>query len=127
MSTIHPGLEAAIAGSDLDQGRDRVEFLAALDERPFQDKFVKQLPHGLRSIELITEGMNCTSCVRKLEGLNSRVTGLVELRANLGRSLIRITWDPEQTQLSSIVRDVESLGYVTHPHRVEKGEKVRRR
>ncbi len=70
---------------------------------------------GLASCELYLEGVHCAACVWLVERVPQIVDGLVESRLDLGRSLVRLTWDLERVKLSEVARAIDSLGYRAHP------------
>ncbi|MCA9273586.1 MAG: heavy metal translocating P-type ATPase [Phycisphaerales bacterium] len=70
---------------------------------------------GLASCELYLEGVHCAACVWLVERVPQIVDGLIESRLDLGRSLVRLTWDPDRVKLSEVARAIDSLGYRSHP------------
>ncbi len=70
---------------------------------------------GLASCELYLEGVHCAACVWLVERVPQIVDGLIEARLDLGRSLVRLTWDPQRVKLSAAARAIDSLGYRSHP------------
>ena len=70
---------------------------------------------GLASCELYLDGVHCAACVWLVERLPQIAKGVVESRLDLGRALVRLTWDPAQIKLSALARAIDSLGYRPHP------------
>ncbi len=88
----------------------------AFDAGTFQAAHVREsIETGLASCELYLDGVHCAACVWLVERVPQIVGGLVESRLDLGRSLVRLTWDPKRVNLSAVARAIDSLGYRAHP------------
>lgn len=90
---------------------------ARYDDPAFADLYIVETEEGLHRVELHVVGMHCAACVWLIEAVPNAVDGVIESRVDLGRSTVRITWDPERVALSRIARMVDSLGYPTQPAR----------
>lgn len=97
------------------------------DDPVFIDLYSKPAGEGARRISLVLEGMHCAACVWLLERLPTALPGVVESRADLGRSQLEIVWQPEAVALSRVARMVDSLGYALHPLRERAAHEARRR
>ncbi|NLC36277.1 MAG: cadmium-translocating P-type ATPase [Alcaligenaceae bacterium] len=79
------------------------------------------------------EGMDCASCVAKIETALARLPGVSAIRLNFANEMLTLTLDPKsETQVGDIVKTVKSLGFgvsaggaaataastATHPHAV---------
>lgn len=69
---------------------------------------------GLASCELYLDGVHCAACVWLVERVPQIVQGVVEARLDLGRSLVRLTWEPGRVKLSAVARAIDALGYRAH-------------
>jgi Cu2+-exporting ATPase len=98
-----------------------------LDDPGFQQRACETRPDGLLSTELYLEGIHCTACVWLVEAAPRLAPGLVEARLDLGRSLARVSWRPDQIALSRVARLLDSLGYPVHPYRSIDLQQMRRR
>ena len=56
-------------------------------------------------------GMDCASCVQRIEKTVSAMPGVVQALANLSSETLTVEFLPKQVALSKIVSTVESLGY----------------
>ncbi len=130
LSDYYSVRQEAIASMDLESlrpsvptDRDYEEF----DDPSFHHLFVKENAQGMKTTELYLEGVHCAACLWIIEKIPRLVAGTVETRLDLGRSRVRIVWDPARTLLSTIARTLDRLGYASHPYRgVQKDELERR-
>ena len=75
------------------------------------------MTEGVRWTELYLEGVHCSACVWLLEKLPRVVPGVLEARLDLGRAILRVTWDTRVVALSTIARTLDSFGYAPHAGR----------
>ena len=73
------------------------------------------------------EGVHCAACVWLVERLPTALSGVDEVRLNLGSAVAEVTWRPEATRLSTIGRALDRLGYTPHLHRAASLQEARRR
>ncbi|MBK7406318.1 MAG: heavy metal translocating P-type ATPase metal-binding domain-containing protein [Phycisphaerales bacterium] len=104
-------------------GRAYEEF----DDPTFRDLYCKDLGNGAFTAELFLEGVHCVACVWLVEKLPELEKGLLECRLDLGRSLVRATWDSNTIGLSGVARALDRLGYVPHPAKGAGARDARRR
>ena len=97
------------------------------DDPTFRELYVRGAGAGLKTVELYLEGVNCAACVWLVEKSPSLLAGVAEVRLDLGKAMARVTWDPEQVDLSVIARSLDSLGYPAHPFRGVKVRDMRRK
>lgn len=70
---------------------------------------------GVCAAELFAPAMHCAACVWLLERLPRLQPGVRSVRADLGRSLVRVEWNPGEVSLSRIAGLAHSLGYALRP------------
>ena len=87
----------------------------AFDHDEFISRCCEEKPNGLRTTRFYLEGVHCAACLWLVEKLPGVVPGVVESRLHMGKSLVRLTWQPEQVKLSKIAAALDSLGYPPHP------------
>ncbi|NOZ95107.1 MAG: heavy metal translocating P-type ATPase, partial [Acidobacteria bacterium] len=97
------------------------------DDPAFQKLHVRRAGSGLATIELYLEGIHCAACVWLVEKVPVVLPGVAELRLDMGRSLARVTWDPENVPLSRVARFLDSIGYPPHPYRGVAAQEMARR
>ena len=66
---------------------------------------------GVVSVELPIQGMECASCVLKIEQALLDTKGITEAVVNLATEKAKVKYIPEQTNLTEIKNTVESIGY----------------
>jgi Cu+-exporting ATPase len=66
---------------------------------------------GEISVELPIQGMECASCVLKIERALLDTKGITEAVVNLATEKAKVKYIPEQTNLTEIKNTVESTGY----------------
>ncbi|HHQ48188.1 MAG TPA: heavy metal translocating P-type ATPase [Acidobacteria bacterium] len=97
------------------------------DDPSFQELYVRRTASGLATIDLYLEGVHCAACVWLVEKVPVVVPGVAEVRLDMGRSLARVTWDPENVPLSRVARFLDSIGYPPHPYRGVAAQEMARR
>ncbi len=97
-----------------------------LDADSFRELYCTEEPDGMRSCELQLEGVHCAACVWLVERLPELTRGVLSARLELGRALVRLRWNPEQTTLSEIARRLDGFGYIAHPARAAGARAARR-
>ena len=88
---------------------------AAFDHEAFITRCCEDRPDRLRTTSFYLEGVHCAACLWLVEKLPGVVPGVVESRLHMGKSLVRLTWQPERVKLSQIASALDSLGYPPHP------------
>ncbi len=99
---------------------------AEFDHDAFRDLYVKRRADGLDEVSLYLEGVHCPSCVWLVERVPTAVPGMSGAELDLGRSRVRVSWDPARVQLSAIARFLDTLGYRPHPFRGGRSDERRR-
>jgi Cu+-exporting ATPase len=66
---------------------------------------------GTASLELPIQGIECASCVQKIEKALLKTRGVVKAVVNLATAKAKVEYLPSETNLEEIKRAVESTGY----------------
>jgi Cu+-exporting ATPase len=66
---------------------------------------------GMVSVELPIQGIDCASCVQKIEKALLETGGVTNAVVNLATEKAKVEYVPEQTNLSEIKKAIESTGY----------------
>jgi Cu2+-exporting ATPase len=103
------------AGEPGQRARTTDRSYAEFDDPAFSELYCRPVGDGLMSVELSLEGVHCSACVWLVERVSLIIDGAVETVLDVGRSVVRVVWDPEATTLSSIARTLDSFGYPSHP------------
>lgn len=89
---------------------------AVFDDERVQDGIVETLEGGLRSVQLIVEGMRCAGCVWVTERSLREVPGVREASINYATRRARVVWDPAEGRLGEVLDRVATLGYSAFPY-----------
>ena len=96
------------------------------DDGTFRAQNVEVLASGRQRAQLYLEGVHCAACVWLVEKLPEVVPGLETVRLNLATSVAEVVWSGEETQLSTIGRALDNVGYTPHAHRSDGNRELRR-
>ena len=77
--------------------------------------FVRQRDGDTRDMELALEGVSCGACIARIEGMLSRLPGVVSARVNFTNRRLVVAWTPGVVDPADIVVAIERLGYGAHP------------
>ena len=100
---------------------------AELDDPAFQRVHVQVGTDGHARAALYLEDLQCAACVWLVESAPRCVPGVRELRVDLGRGRVDVSWDPGATSLSAVARYLDRIGHVPHPYRGLDRDRQRRR
>ncbi len=86
------------------------------DAIAFQQPFLESSDPGTKTITLISDTIHCAACVWLIERALNAMDGVVWVRVNLTDKRIRIRWEDEKINLSSIMKTLADLGYAAMPY-----------
>jgi len=66
---------------------------------------------GTASVEIPIRGLQCASCVQKIEKALLRMTGVLKAFVNLATEKAKVEYIPSETSLAEIKRVIEQTGY----------------
>jgi len=66
---------------------------------------------GTASVEIPIRGLQCASCVQKIEKALLRMTGVLKASVNLATEKAKVEYIPSETSLAEIKRVIEQTGY----------------
>jgi len=95
------------------------------DDPLFLKLHATPLPGGLCRTEFYLQGVHCAACVWLVEKLPQLEDGAVEARLDLGKALLRVTWNPQRVALSRLAHVLDALGYPPHPARGGNARRIR--
>ena len=81
---------------------------------------------GTVSVELPIQGIDCASCVQKIEQALLESKGVTNTVVNLATERARVEYIPEETNLAEIKKTIESTGYKVIDTEVEEVEDYER-
>jgi P-type Cu2+ transporter len=117
----------------VDQQRGRLE-PARVTGRTFTDfdderaagEATEEIGAGRRRTRLYLEGVHCAACVWLVEKLPAVLSGVDEVRLNIGSGVADVSWRPSQTRLSAVALALDRLGYTPHIHGASRTQEARR-
>ena len=69
----------------------------------------------LETIEIATEGEDCDECVRKLRPVLTKIPGVQDVKVDLKRELVIVTFDPRKTHPPDLHDAILKSGYKPGP------------
>ncbi|MDN5796002.1 MAG: heavy-metal-associated domain-containing protein [Intrasporangium sp.] len=65
----------------------------------------------MQTARFTTEPFSCPSCVRKIEGVLERTTGVTDARVLFNSNKVRVNFDPDSVTAGELAEVVTALGY----------------
>ncbi len=82
-----------------------------LNDENIQSKLLEFQENGIYIVSLYIPHIHCSSCIWILENLQKLQKGISTSQVNFTQKKVRITYNPEQTNLKDIVYLLSSIGY----------------
>ncbi len=131
-SIVDNGLEAyyqsrtAMPASGQEVLPDEIKKLALYDHPDIQRSFVINAGENGKEAVLILEGITCAACVWLNERHIRQLDGVLSVDVNYGSHRARVAWDERKINLSSILQEIQLLGYNAHPYNAHQADKIRK-
>lgn len=88
----------------------------AYDDERLQQQFTRDnVATGVRETSLSIEGMTCSACAWLIEKHLAPLAGIDKVAVNASSERVTISWRPQQTKLSQILKHIAELGYRALP------------
>lgn len=103
--------------------------LDVLDDPVEQQRFTRWIEEGGRKMaesSFQVSGMYCAACSGVIESALTRVDGVVSAQVGSASQRAKVRWDPQQTQVSALVRAIRSAGYDAVPDAAAPAREQRR-
>lgn len=100
----------------IDSAEHRALELSLFDDPDVQKSFVHKTGDTEREALLVIEGITCAACVWLLEHHLKNQPGVTEASVNLTTHRARLTWDSDRVKLSTLLAEVDRIGYQAHPY-----------
>ncbi len=118
--TVLPGRGHEVLPAELDQ-------LRLYDHPKIQHSFVLDSGEHTKQAVLILEGITCAACVWLNERHLLQLRGVQLVNVNYASHRARISWDPREIVLSTILAEIQRLGYHAHPYNAQSAAVSRER
>lgn len=77
--------------------------------------YVRSTNSGLAHLDLAVEGVNCASCMSKIERTLSAIPDVTLARVNLTNSRVAIEWKQGSVEPAQLIDRLAEIGYKAHP------------
>ncbi len=118
--TVLPGRGQEVLSAELDQ-------LRLYDHPKIQQSFVLDTGEHIKQAVLILEGITCAACVWLNERHLLQLPGVRLVNVNYASHRVRISWDQREIALSTILAEIQRLGYHAHPYNAQSAANSRER
>ena len=107
-----------------DANQQRQLELALFDDPQVQQAFVTRCgpQEQEREALLVIEGITCAACIWLLERHLQSQPGVVAASVNLTTHRARLRWDTRETKLSTLLGEIDRIGYQGHPYQPNREE-----
>lgn len=79
-----------------------------------QSQYIDELTQK-REITLISEAIHCAACIWLIEHTLAKVDGILLAKVNFTNKQIKVRWDNQKVKLSSIIKELNRIGYDANP------------
>ncbi|GGB89994.1 cation-transporting P-type ATPase [Marinobacterium zhoushanense] len=107
-----------------DSAGQRALELSLFDDPEVQQSFVHTADDATREALLVIEGITCAACVWLLEHHLKKQPGVTDASVNLTTHRARLNWDDSETKLSTLLAEVDRIGYQAHPYQPNSEEQL---
>ncbi len=105
---------------------DEVKKLALYDHPDIQRSFVIDAGEHSKEAVLILEGITCAACVWLNERHIRQLPGVLSVDVNYASHRARVAWDQRTINLSTILKEIQLLGYNAHPYNAHQADQLRK-
>lgn len=100
---------------------EQLKALTHYDHEEIQKEFVRT-NDNYREVTLSLDGVSCTACAWLIEKQLSAAKGIHQIKVNTSTHRALLSWNPEETELSSLLTLIHQLGYKAAPFEADKQE-----
>lgn len=91
------------------------------DDAQIQQEFVNELSDS-QQVQLSIDGINCAACGWLIERQLSKIVGIKQVSVNVSARRALVSWYPEHSKLSHILKHIERIGYHALPFQPDQHE-----
>ncbi|EMA50270.1 heavy metal translocating P-type ATPase [Halococcus thailandensis] len=95
----------------VDEDEETELSITAIRERAADEDPELSVPEGAETAYLSVDGMHCQTCEGFIELLAEEESGVHEARASYATEMLRIVYDPDETDREALAEAVSRLGY----------------
>ncbi|SBS32030.1 putative copper-importing P-type ATPase A [Marinomonas aquimarina] len=94
---------------------DNSPVFALLSDKALYDQYVHQGEDG-HVIQVSLTGITCSACAWLIEKHLSQQQGVLSVHVNLSSAIATITWNPAETNVQELAKQLLYIGYVAQPY-----------
>lgn len=106
---------------------DELKKLSLYDHPDIQKSFVIENEAHIKEAVLILEGITCAACIWLNERHLKQLSGVKSAQVNYATHRARISWDESAIKLSTILAEIQLLGYNAHPYNAQTSDALRQK
>lgn len=91
-------------------------------EGPDYSHFIRALPNGDATMELVVDGVHCGGCIRRIERTLKELNGITDARLNFTNRRLTLVWKDTLFDPNRAIRSLEKMGYQANPFRLQSSE-----
>jgi Cu2+-exporting ATPase len=106
---------------------DELKKLTLYDHPDIQRSFVITAGEHSKEAVLILEGITCAACIWLNERHIRQLDGVLSVEVNYASHRARLSWDERRINLSTILKEIQLLGYNAHPYNAHHADELRKK
>lgn len=100
---------------------DQLKALEHYDHKEIQKEFVRTTENN-KEVTLSLDGVSCAACAWLIEKQLAKAKGIHQITVNTSTHRALLSWDPKETELSTLLTLIHQLGYKAAPFEADKQE-----
>ncbi len=100
---------------------EQLKALAHYDHSEIQKEFI-QTNDNFKEVTLSLDGVSCAACAWLIEKQLANAKGIHQIKVNTSTHRALLSWNPEETKLSTLLTLIHQLGYKAAPFEADKQE-----
>ena len=100
---------------------EQLKALAHYDHNEIQKEFIRT-NDNFKEMTLSLDGVSCAACAWLIEKQLANAQGIHQIKVNTSTHRALLSWNPEETKLSTLLTLIHQLGYKAAPFEADKQE-----
>lgn len=100
---------------------EQLKALAHYDHNEIQKEFIRT-NDNFKEVTLSLDGVSCAACAWLIEKQLANAQGIHQIKVNTSTHRALLSWNPEETKLSTLLTLIHQLGYKAAPFEADKQE-----
>jgi P-type Cu2+ transporter len=85
------------------------------DQTELYEQLTRPEAEGLRSADLILDGIGCAACGWLIDRMLKQQPGVETINVNVATARVHVRWQPRDIRFSQVLQAIAELGYKPHP------------